>query len=105
VFEDHRRGFVVLDYSGYPGTPSKLVIYFTVDSGQTWQALKVLEAVWGERGIPFAIADSAIIVSTGSRDRNVTVTAVPLDSDSFGREAFKGRDPRPHIRRQNATGG
>jgi photosystem II stability/assembly factor-like uncharacterized protein len=78
-------GFLVLDYSGYLGTPSKLVIYSTVDSGQTLEPIKVLpeaEEAWGERGIPFAIADSAIIVSTGSSAGNVTVAAVPLDGGS-----------------------
>ena len=80
TFQDQMKGFLVVAYSGGSETPSKLVIYSTTDGGHTWNPSKILaaeqEAAGG--GHPFAIVDSAIIVSTGVRAKNVTVASVPL---------------------------
>jgi photosystem II stability/assembly factor-like uncharacterized protein len=81
VFQDPLRGFLVVHYSGEPETPTKLVVYSTIDGGKNWQPAKVLaEAREHTRaaGFPFAIVDSAIIVSTGLSASNVAVVSVPL---------------------------
>jgi photosystem II stability/assembly factor-like uncharacterized protein len=81
VFQDPLRGFLVVHYSGGPETPTKLVVYSTIDGGKNWQPAKVL-AEAGEHsraaGFPFAIVDSVIIVSTGSSASDVTVASVAL---------------------------
>lgn len=97
IFQDERRGFLLVDYSWTFDTPSKLVIYSTRDSGQTWQPIEVLPEArdaWGRRGIPYAIADSSIIVLTGSSAGNPTIASVSLlDSEpSDVRPSYLGVD-------------
>lgn len=79
VFENGRQGFLLVQYSGTFSTPTKLVIYSSVDGGQTWQVAKVLSLIQKSPGrayIPFAIVDSSLIVSTGPSARNVA--SIPL---------------------------
>lgn len=80
VFVDGERGFVPVNYSGSPGTPSKLVIYATADGGKTWSPLKVLDesrATSVGQVSSVAITDSILIVPTGS-SAGVRASAVPL---------------------------
>lgn len=69
VFVDNERGFVPVNYSGPTGSPSKLVIYATRDTGKTWSPVKVLdesrETSVGQMS-SVAITDSIVIVPTGS---------------------------------------
>lgn len=81
VFNNQGRGFLVVHYSGQPEVPTKLVVYSTIDSGKTWQPVKVLiEAGEHTRAatFPFSIVDSAMIVSRGLSPSNIAVASVPL---------------------------
>ncbi len=81
VFLDARKGYLVVHYSGSPGTPSKLAIYSTADGGKTWRFTKAItEAHEATRSaiFPFAVVDSRIIFSTGSSAAAPAVTSVPL---------------------------
>jgi photosystem II stability/assembly factor-like uncharacterized protein len=74
-FPDQREGFLVVHYSG---SPSKLVIYSSKDSGKTWQPIKVLTEAQGAEGARFAIVDSNIVVSTGSSAGNIGTKSLAL---------------------------
>jgi photosystem II stability/assembly factor-like uncharacterized protein len=81
VFQDDRKGFLVVHYSGKPGTPTKLVIYSTLDTGYTWQPIKVMteaREATASATFVFSVVDSSLIVSTGSSASDVAVAPVPL---------------------------
>ncbi|HSU58109.1 MAG TPA: glycoside hydrolase domain-containing protein [Bryobacteraceae bacterium] len=82
VFQDQQKGYLAVHYSGPSGTPSKLIVYSTANTGKTWQPIKVLNEAREAAGAIFAVVDSAMIVSTGSSARNVSVASIPLNGGS-----------------------
>jgi hypothetical protein len=79
IFQDQNKGYLVVQYLGAQGGPTKLVVYSTSDTGKSWQPAKVLGQATEAAGGIFDIVDSTIIVSTGSSARNVSVATVPLN--------------------------
>jgi hypothetical protein len=79
IFQDQHKGYLVVQYSGTGGGPSKLVVYSTSDTGNSWHLIKILEQAPEAAGAVYAIADSVIIVSTGLSSKNVSAASVPLN--------------------------
>jgi len=87
VFLDGKRGFLLMNYSGDPGTPVKLVLYATRDTGYTWQPTSMIgeaAAVSAGAGFAFSVVESALIVGRGVSEGNIAVAQIPLEgSGSF----------------------
>ena len=87
VFHDRRHGFLPVNYSGPADAPSKLAVYSADDGGRTWRLVRVLAVsrrMSGGQRVPVAIADSVLIVHTGSglEGTSVTIAAVPLTGEA-----------------------
>ena len=93
VFRDSRHGFLPVSYRGPKGAPPKLVVYSTDDGGGIWRPVRVLAA---SRGVPIgvrvavAIADSVLVVPTGSgfKGTSVTIAHVPLTGEAGSSVVF-----------------